>query len=266
MVLLIAVFVAMGSWPAVSQLGPGRFMDGEGWYPTAGRFDLLPMVWGTLAATAGAVVLAGPVGVLAAVFLRWYAPRGRWRGVEPVLRRVVELLAGVPSVVYGLWGLVVLVPLVRELHPPGQSLIAGVLVLAVMIVPTVTLFADAALAAVPAELGRSAAALGMSRGATVLGVALPAARGGIAVGVLLATGRALGETMAVLMVCGNVVQTPSSPFDPIRTLTANIALEMGYAYGDHRSALFVTGLLLLAMAAALVAAVEMIGGRVTRAI
>ena len=161
------------------------------------------------------------------------------------------MLAGIPSVVYGLWGLTVLAPLIARWQPPGVSVLAGALVLALMVLPTVALTASSALAAVPASLLQGAAALGLSRRAVVLGVALPAARGGIVGGVLLAAARALGETMALLMVAGNVVQMPSGLFEPVRVLTANIALEMAYASGDHRAALFASGVLLTALVLAL---------------
>lgn len=251
-VLLIAAFVAVESWPALRHLGIGRFVTDSSWHPTAdaagGTFNLLPMVWGTLYATAGAVLLATPLGVLSALFVHHYAARP----VARVYRRMIELLAGIPSVVYGFWGLVVLVPLIRAVQPPGASLLAGILILTLMILPTIALMADAAFAAIPAVQLRAAAALGLSRGRTVVGVVLPAARSGLLTGVVLGTGRAIGETMAVLMVCGNVVQTPASVFDPVRTLAANIALEMAYAMGDHRSALFVSGLVLLALIATLI--------------
>jgi phosphate transport system permease protein len=212
------------------------------------------MLAATLLAAAGALVLAAPLGLLSAVFCRYFAPRP----LAIVYRRLIELLAGVPSVVYGFWGLVVLAPLIRQLHPPGQSLLAGILILALMILPTIALMSDAALEAVPAEHLRAAAALGLSRVATLTGVAIPAARSGLIAGAILGAGRALGETMAVLMVCGNVVRTPRSIFDPVRTLTAGIALEMGDALGDHQSALFVIGLILLAFVAALIAAAEIL--------
>lgn len=257
-VALILIFLILESIPAFRAIGITRFVTDNAWRPDAdagaGAFGLLPMAYGTLAATVGAVLVAAPLGVLSAVFARFYAPRA----VAVAHRRIIELLAGVPSVVYGLWGLVVLVPLIRRVAPPapGPSLLAGIAILALMIFPTIALLADAALGAVPVASLRGAAALGLTRWATVRSVALPVARGGIGTGVLLGTGRALGETMAVLMVCGNVVQTPSSLFDPIRTLTANIALEMGYAAGDHRAALFVSGLALMLIVVALVALAE----------
>ena len=147
--------------------------------------------------------------------------------------------------VYGFWGLTTLVPLINQLHLPGASLLAGILVLTLMILPTVALTAHAALLAVPADYLRGAAALGMSRWGMIRGVALPSAKMGIVAGIILAAGRAIGETMAVLMVTGNVVQHAASLFNPIRTLAANIALEMPYAMGDHRAALFVSGLTLM---------------------
>lgn len=256
-VLLVAGFVVAESLPVLRSVGLAPFLADPSWHPSAGRFGLAPMLWGTLSATIGAVLVAVPLGVLSAAFSRAYAPAP----ARVVYRRILELLAGIPSVVYGLWGLVVLVPLIGRLHPPGPSLLAGVLVLALMILPTMALTADAALAAVPDAYVRGAAALGLSRWATLRGVALPAARSGLVTGALLATGRALGETMAVLLVCGNVVRTPTSVFDPIRTLTANIALEMAYALGDHRSALFVSGLLLFAVIALLVLAADAVAER-----
>ena len=157
----------------------------------------------------------------------------------------------------------VLVPLIGSIHPPGPSLLAGIVILAIMILPTIALVADASLANVPQQYVRGAAALGLSRWGTIRGVVFPAAKSGLFTGIILETGRAIGETMAILMVCGNVVQTPHSLFDPIRTLTANIALEMAYALGDHRAALFVSGLVLMAMIAALVAAADWIShGRI----
>ncbi len=256
-VVLIAVFLVFESWPGLRRVGFSRFFTDPSWYPAAeaeaGTFNLAPMLVGTLAASAGAVLVAGPLGVLSAVFCRFFAPSA----LAKPYRRLIELLAGIPSVVYGFWGLVALVPIIQHLAPPGPSLLAGIIILALMILPTVALQADAALAAVPGEVLRGAAATGLSRASLITGVALPAARAGIVTGVLLAAGRALGETMAILMVCGNVVQVPSSLFDPIRTLTANIALEMAYALGDHRSALFVSGLVLLLLVSVLVGGMEL---------
>ena len=263
-VLLIAFFLVAESLPALRGVGLRRFLSDPSWFPAAGAaegtFGLGPMIWGTLLATAGAVLLAVPLGVLSAAFSQVYAPLG----VGRAYRRLIEVLAGIPSVVYGFWGLTVLVPLIARYQPPGASLLSGVLILALMILPTTTLATEAALENVPRRYLRGAAALGLGRWAILRGVALPAARSGIASGVILATGRALGETMAVLMVCGNVVRVPASVFDPVRTLTANIALEMAYAHAEHRSALFVSGLLLLALVSALVLTAETVDRRSVR--
>ncbi|MFZ5503274.1 MAG: phosphate ABC transporter permease subunit PstC [Pseudomonadota bacterium] len=244
LVLLLLVGEAL---PILDDGGWLRFINSDGWFPSGGRFNLLPMLWATLAVSLGALLIAVPLGVSCALFSRFFAPAFL---VRP-LRRVVMLLAGIPSVVYGLWGLTVIVPLIARWEPPGASLLAAILILALMVLPTVALTSEAALAAVsPANL-QGAAALGLGRKAVVLGVALPEARAGIVTGAILAAMRALGETMAVLMVAGNVVQTPHSLFDPVRVLTANIALEMPYATGEHRAALFASGLLLMMIVTAL---------------
>jgi phosphate transport system permease protein len=255
--LIVLFFVALGAAPALRTLGLASFFTDDSWNPRAGSFNLTPMLLASLLVTAGAMAVAGPVGVLSAVFARFYAPRP----VAAVQRRIVELLAGVPSVIYGLWGLVVLVPLLGRIKAPGTSLLAGACVLAIMVLPTVALIADASLGAVRRELIHGAAALGMTRWHAVRAVAAPAARQGLGTALILGTGRALGETMAVLMVCGNVVQMPRSVFDPVRTLTANMALEMSFAMETHRSALFVSGLLLVVFVGGLVAAAEALGGR-----
>jgi phosphate transport system permease protein len=255
--LLIVIYLMLGSLPALRAVGPLRFLADPSWSPVHGAYNLAPMLAGTLAVTAGAVLLATPLAVASAAFGRFYI-RGP---LSRVHRRLLETLAGIPSVVFGLWGLMVLVPAIARVGPPGPSVLAGMLVLALMILPTIALVADAALGAVPGEPLRGAAAVGLSRWAIVRSIALPAARPGIAVGVLLGTGRALGETMAVVMVMGNVVQVPESLLAPARTLTANIALEMAYATDAHRSALFVSGLVLALLTIGLVLAVDRIGAR-----
>lgn len=258
-VLLIVAFLIVEALPVLHHIGLLRFFTDPSWHPAEGFYNLTPMLWGTLFAMAGSVLIATPLGILSAVFCHYYAPIALAR----LYRRLIELLAGIPSVVYGFWGLVVLVPLIGEIQPPGPSLLAGILILTIMILPTIALMADASLANVPQHYLRGAAALGLPRWATIQGVVFPAAKSGLFTGIILETGRAIGETMAILMVCGNVVQTPSSVFDPIRTLTANIALEMAYALGDHRAALFVSGLVLMAMIVTLVIAAEWISrGRI----
>jgi phosphate transport system permease protein len=260
-VVLIVAFLVREAWPALTSLGPGRFLTDPSWQPAggaAGSFNLVPMLAGSALLALGALSLAVPAGVASAIFGRFYAPAA----VAGVYRRALGVLAGVPSVVFGFWGLVTLVPWIRKVEPPGQSLLAGILILALMVLPTVALTAEAALAAVPRVQLMGAAALGLDRWATVRGIALPAAVPGIVTGVLLAAARAVGETMAVLMVCGNLVQVPASLFAPVRALTANIALEMGYATAHHRSALFVSGLVLIVAIAVLMAVTERWSGRV----
>ncbi|WP_293095361.1 phosphate ABC transporter permease subunit PstC [Moorena sp. SIO3I6] len=253
-VVLIVVFLITEALPVLGQVGLLPFFTDPSWHPAETLYNFTPMLWGTLLVTAGAMVVATPLGILSAVFCQYYAPPP----IAGLYRRLIELLAGMPSVVYGFWGLVELVPLIGRFQPPGASLLAGIAILTLMILPTIALSADASFAKVPPEYLQGAAALGLSRWATVRGVVFPAAKSGLFTGLILGTGRAIGETMAVLMVCGNVVQTPKSLFEPMRTLTANIALEMAYAMGNHRSALFVSGLLLMAIILVLVAIAEII--------
>ncbi|MGA1202279.1 MAG: phosphate ABC transporter permease subunit PstC [Planctomycetota bacterium] len=245
LVVLILFFLISDSIPALRELGP-RLVHDESWHPRElaanGTYGMLPIVIGSLTVTLGAIALAAPLGLGSAIFCQFYAPRP----VATVYRRLVELLAGIPSVVYGFWGLAILAPLIAEvLRPPGHSMFAGILVVAVMILPTIALISESALAAVPRATVMGAAALGMGRWSILRSIVLPSARGGILTATILGVARAVGETMAVVMVCGNIVKVPGSVFDSVRTLTANIALEMGYSLGTHRSALFVSGLLLL---------------------
>lgn len=238
--LLVLAFLLHEAWPMLGGTGWQRFIFDQGWYPLENRFGIAPMFWATLAAGVGAITLAAPIGLAGAIFTRFYAPPF----LAKSYRLVLALVAGIPSVVFGLWGLTVLVPLIARWQPPGASLLAAILILALMIIPTVALTSISALSSVPATLIQGSAALGLTRKGMILGVLLPAARGGIFSGIVLAIARAFGETMAVLMVAGNVVQNPSSLFAPVRVLTANIALEMAYATGTHRAGLFASGLLL----------------------
>ncbi len=261
--VLIVGFLIWESLPAFRDVGVPRFASDSSWHPSAGptkgQFNLVPMIAATSLATAGAVLLAAPLGIGSAVFAHFYAPRRLRRAYG----KMIELLAGIPSVVYGLWGLVVLVPLISRWHPPGTSLLSAIIILTIMILPTIALLVGAAFDNLPSEYLRASAALGLSRGRTVTSVVFPAVRSGLFTAVLLGTGRAIGETMAVLMVAGNVVQNPTRIFQPVRTITANIALEMAYAMDGHRSALFVSGLLLMAMVIVLVGFAEWVSqGRI----
>ncbi len=249
LVLWIVLFIARESLPALVSIAPWRFFSDASWHPQDGLFRITPMIVATLAITVGAMILAAPLGIGTGLFSKFFAPPR----VASRLRGLIEILAGIPSVVYGLWGLTVLVPRIGAIQAPGVGLLAASLVLAVMILPTIALTTESALRTVDSDLLRGAAALGLDRTGTALHVALPAAKGGIFAGLVLAAARALGETMAVLMVAGNVVQMPSSLFASIRPLTANIALEMGYATADHRSVLFASGLALMLLVGLLVA-------------
>ena len=262
-VLLIVLFVLWQALPALRDIGLRRFVTDPDWRPTSDvqpQFGMLPMLAGSGLVALGAVLVATPLAVFSAVLAEFYAPRS----VALLLRRLLELLNGVPSVVFGFWGLVVVVPLINAWQPPGQSLLAGVLILSLMLIPTVALSATAVLRDDSGDLARSAAALGLGRGAVVWSLAVPRAGRGIGGGILLGAARAVGETMVVVVVCGNIVQVPASVFDPVRTITANIAMEMSYATAGHRSVLFATGLLLILVTGFLVAASRMLSRRGVR--
>ncbi|MEO0867152.1 MAG: phosphate ABC transporter permease subunit PstC [Cyanobacteria bacterium J06642_11] len=246
--VLITVFVVRESLPALHTIGLGRFFWDQAWYPLEGQFNLMPIIIGTLLTALGGMAIAAPLGLLSALFCQFYAPKILAAGYQ----RLLELLVGIPSVVYGFWGLIVLVPKINQIHPPGQSLLAGSLILGIMVLPTIALLAKASLGEVPPSYLQGAAALSLSRWSTLTQIVLPTVRSGLITAVVLAMGRALGETMAVLMVCGNVVQVPDSVFDPVRSLAANIALEMAYATTEHRSVLFVSGVVLLGLVGLLV--------------
>ncbi|WP_216595483.1 phosphate ABC transporter permease subunit PstC [Myxosarcina sp. GI1] len=257
-IVLILSFLLKEALPALQEVGIKAFFTDKTWNPNEKSYNLVPMIWGTAFTTTGAVLLATPLGIISALFCQYYAPKA----IASSYRRLIELLAGIPSVVYGFWGLVVLVPLITRLHPPGTSLLAGIAILTLMILPTIALVADATFAEVPQEYLLGAAAMGLSSWGIIWQILLPVSKAGLLTGVILEVGRAIGETMAVLMVCGNVVQIPDSIFDPVRTLTANIALEMAYALDNHRSALFVSGLLLLSVIIFLAIAIELVERKV----
>jgi phosphate transport system permease protein len=258
---LIVAFLIVEAWPVLARHGLAGFVADRAWHPSEGTYNILPMLAASIATSALAIGIATPLGVAAAIFCRFYAPEF----VGRCFRWLIVLLAGIPSVVIGLWGLTVIVPLILHIGPPGTSLLAGSLVLGLMILPTIALTTEAALKTMAPSYWNGAVALGLSREAAILRVALPATRASIFAGVMLASARALGETMAVLMVSGNVVQFPTSVLDSVRTLTANIALEMAYATGDHRAALFVSGLTLTILVLVLAAAARRSGGQVVNA-
>lgn len=246
-VLVIFAVVLVESVPAIIDVGFLRLIVDDGWFPTSGSFGMAQMLVGSVAVMLGAGIIAVPIGILSAIFMVFYAPG--WL-VGPY-QRLLELLAGIPSVVFGFWGLTTLVPLIARIQGPGTSLLAACLVLALMILPTVNLLSFASLKAVPGNYYRGGIGLGLPRFRTIYSIVVPTARGGIATACILALARALGETMAVVMVAGNIVRFPTNPLAPVRTLSANIVLEIGYAVDTHRSALF-AGTLVLILAVAIV--------------
>lgn len=241
--LFILAFLLRESWPAWNHVGVSRFLTDDAWFPLSGQFNLRPMWIATLLTSIGAVLLATPIAVASALFLQFYVPP-RMSGM---VERLWEVIAAIPSVCFGLWGLSVLAPWIAKLGGSGQSLLTATLTLSLMILPIIALTSLMALRALPATSLDAAAALGLSRAEMALKIAMPLARRGIGVGVILGLGRAIGETMAVVMVAGNVAKVPSGLLDPVRTSTANIALEMGYASADHRAILYATALMLLGM-------------------
>lgn len=239
-VFLIGIFVIQQGLPAFRVIGVFEFLFGTIWRPGINEFGILPMIVGSIYVTIGALLLSAPLGIACAIFLAEVAPY-RIRGV---VRSAIELLVGIPSVVYGLVGMVVLVPLIREIGGNGYSVLAGVIVLTIMVLPTVVSISEDSIRAVPLSYREGALALGANHWQTIWHVILPAARSGIMAAVILAMGRAIGETMAMIMVIGNSIIIPSSPLDPARTLTGNIAVEIMYAGGLHENALFATGIVL----------------------
>ena len=238
--LAIALFIFREGLPAFQEIGVLEFLFGTVWRPGQDQYGILPMVVGSVAVTAGSLILAVPLGIACAILLAEVAP---FR-VRQILRPAVELLVGIPSVVYGLVGMVLLVPAVRQLGGPGYSVLAASIVLMAMVLPTIISISEDSIRAVPAAYKEGALALGATHWQAIRRVLLPAARSGIGASIVLGMGRAVGETMAMIMVIGNSITFPRTPLDPARTLTGNIAVEIGYAAGTHRSALFATGIIL----------------------
>lgn len=238
---IITVFIFEQGTPIMFRYGFKSFLLGQDWYPSEKSFGLLPMIVGSLMVTFGALVIGVPLGLASAIFLTEFSHRRLTR----VLKPVIELLAGIPSVVYGFIGLMFLVPFIRDkFGGPGLSVLAASVILGIMILPTVISISIDSIRAVPDSYREGSIALGATKWQTVRMVLLPAARSGIIAGIILGMGRAVGETMAVIMVAGNAAYIPDSILAPVRTLTSNIALEMAYASGEHREALFATGVIL----------------------
>ena len=239
--VIITIFIFEEGLPIIFQTGLKDFIFSTHWAPTKGFFGIGAMIVSSILVTLGAMILGVPLGLACAIVLAEFCSERLRRLLKPTL----ELLAGIPSVVYGFLGVVWLVPLIRDyLGGPGLSLLAAAVILGIMILPTVISISIDALTAVPDVYRDGSIALGATEWQTVQRVVLPAASSGIITAIILGMGRAIGETMAVIMVAGNALKIPSSILDPVRTLTSNIALELGYASGRHREALFATGIVL----------------------
>ena len=251
-VALICVFLFANGIPAMKEIGFGKFLTGEIWKPNNDIYGILPMIVGSLYVTAGAIVFGVPIGILTAAFMAFYCPKQIYKP----LKTAKELLAGIPSVVYGFFGLVVLVPLIRNIGRSlkemgilrsagnGSSILTASLLLGMMILPTIIGLTESSLRAVPSQYYEGAVALGATHERAIFKVVLPAAKSGVVAAIVLGVGRAIGETMAVIMVAGNQARMPAGIFKGVRTLTANIVIEMGYAAGLHREALIATGVVL----------------------
>ena len=241
-VVLICLFLFVNGIPAMKEIGIFDFLLGERWKPGNNIFGIFPMIMGSIYVTAGAIVIGVPVGILTSVFMAEYCPKK----IYPFLKSATELLAGIPSVVYGFFGLVVLVPLIRSLFREGNghSMLTASILLGIMILPTIIGVSESALRSVPRTYYEGALALGATHERSIFAIVLPAAKSGVIAGVVLGIGRAIGETMAVVMIAGNQPRMPRGILRGVRTMTANIVLEMGYAADLHREALIATGVVL----------------------
>lgn len=246
-VVLICVFLFANGVPAMREIGLLDFLTGAKWKPGNDIYGILPMILGSIYITAGAVVIGVPIGLLTAIFMAYYCPKKLYGLLKPC----TELLAGIPSIVYGFFGMVIIVPCIRtvahvvfHVDISGSSILAASVLLGIMILPTVIGVSEAALRAVPSAYYEGAVAMGARHERAVFTVMLPAAKSGVLAGVVLGIGRAIGETMAVIMVAGNQPRLTGNMLKGIRTMTANIVMEMGYATGLHREALIATGVVL----------------------
>lgn len=251
-VALICIFLFANGIPAMKEIGFGKFISGTMWKPENEIFGIFPMIIGSIYVTAGAIIIGVPIGILTSVFMAKYCPKQIYRP----LKMATELLAGIPSVVYGFFGMVVLVPLIRDfgrtlkgagvVHSSGNgsSILTASILLGMMILPTIIGTTEAAIRAVPSQYYEGSLALGATKERSIFRVMIPAAKSGVIAGIVLGIGRAIGETMAVIMVAGNQARMPEGILKGVRTLTANIVIEMGYATDLHREALIATGVVL----------------------
>ena len=241
-VVLICLFLFVNGVPAMAEIGVFDFLLGEKWRPSNDLYGILPMILGSIYVTACALVVGVPIGILTAVFMAKYCPKGLYR----ILKPAINLLAGIPSVIYGFFALVVIVPFFNDIFggTGGKSIRTAGIVLGIMILPTIISMSEAAIRAVPESYEEGALALGATKERSIFKAVLPAAKSGLTASVILGIGRAIGETMAVVMIAGNQTAMPSSILKGVRTLTTNIVLEMGYAADLHREALIATGVVL----------------------
>lgn len=240
-VILICIFLFANGIPAMNKIGFWSFLSGTAWKPSQNLYGIFPMIVGSIYVTAGAILFGVPAGILTAVFLAYFCPKRLYK----ILKPAVDLLAGIPSIVYGFFGLTVLVPIMQELfQTSGKGILTASIMLGIMILPTIINVSESALRAVPFSYYDGALALGATHERAVFFTVLPAAKSGVTAGVILGIGRAIGEAMAVSMVAGNQAVLPNSLLSGVRTLTSNIVLEMGYATDLHREALIATAVVL----------------------
>lgn len=240
-VVLICGFLFVNGFPAIAEIGPLKFLGGIIWKPQEGQFGIIPMIIGSIYATAIAILVGVPIGLLCSVFMAKFCPKKLYR----ILKPAISLLAGIPSIVYGFFGLVVIVPMMQNLFGgSGKSVLTAGILLGIMILPTIIEISESSIRAVPQSYYEGSLALGATHERSVYCAMLPAAKSGIMAGVILGIGRAIGETMAVVMIAGNQTVIPTSLLSGVRTMTANIVMEMGYATDLHRGALIGTGVVL----------------------
>ena len=241
-VALICLFLFVNGIPAMREIGIFKFLLGTMWKPGNNIYGILPMIMGSIYVTAGAILIGVPIGILTSVFMASYCPKKVYR----FFKSAIDLLAGIPSVVYGFFGLMMLVPLIRDLFHKGNgsSILSASILLGIMILPTIIGVTESAIRAVPSNYYEGSLALGATKERSLFFAVLPAAKSGLIAGVVLGIGRAIGETMAVVMVAGNQARMPAGILRGVRTMTSNIVLEMGYAADLHREALIATGVVL----------------------
>lgn len=241
LVAMICIFLFANGLPTIGKIGVTDFILGEKWRPNNDIYGILPMILGSIYVTIGAILTGVPIGLFTAIFMARFCPPFFYRFLKPS----VELLAGIPSVIYGFFGLVIMVPFIRDkFGGTGSSMLTASLLLGMMILPTIISVAEAALRAVPNSYYEGALALGAGHVRSVFFTIVPAAKSGIMAGIILGIGRAIGETMAVIMVAGNQARMPQGLLEGVRTMTTNIVIEMGYAADLHRDALIATAVVL----------------------